>query len=1340
MNFTNTRTNLVLIFFLVFTGNIFSQVPVADFIVNDKDGCAPFINATFTSTSTENPTSFTWDFGDGGSPITVNNPVVQHNYALPGVYSVSLIATNAIGSSAPEIKINFITVFQNPKAKYIADNDTICSGGQFNFTDTSIPGNAPISLYSWSYQDGSPPETGPGLSNVFHSYINLGTQLTSYTPLLLVSDTNGCSNSFDSLTIFIKPEATANFGLGPGSTCSIPATIVFTNSSTGPSIFSWNFGDPTSGGNNTSTNATPSHDYNAGGSYLVTLINGFPGCTAEDTMTISVAPLVAEFTMSDSIVCRWEPVSFTNTSTPTPLSSLTFQWTFGDLTAFNTATNPVHAYINPDIYSVLLVTRLGGCIDSVTHTITVPNPPSISFSASDRIACETPFSVSFFADTSSLNVGWQWNFGDPISGVLNSSTLRDPIHSYDNFGSYPVTLIVTDIYGCSDTVSIFNYIQIIQPTIAFTVQDSGCVGSTFNYNATVISPADSSIITDYTWDFGDGSPTQSGSNPGTTHQFNTVGIFDVTLTITTQSGCTATLTKQGYARVGTTPNAQIDSVVSSICFKGTVSFNDLTPAPVTGWLWYFGDNQSSTDQNPNHKYEFDTSGVADPFDIILIAYYNGCADSDTVVNMVTVLPPIPLFDTTMNCINPDSVVFTNLSGGADSLFWNFGDGSPIDSLSTNPYHIYSRGDYYVVLTAKNTTTGCIVDTTLLVSVREINALALSDVTEVCDPGTINFTGSGSQDAVAWEWTFGEGIPNVLDTSIVADTPHLYTRPGYYTATLTTTDIHNCSSVDTQQVHIMGPTANFTADTLGGCAPITVTFKDSSQTEGGSIISWTWDYGLGGPTETTTIDSVSHVYNSSGLYSVSLTVTDVNGCTDTHTNLNFINPTKPEAGITLQDTLGCVNASELIIGNAGPPLTFALPVTYTWDFGDSQSSSSTSNQTTHNYSANGSYIITLNIEDANGCRDTIQSNIFINTTPASFTLSTSDTCVEIGGIKKVLIYANFQSTSNNLVTNWNWDLTVFNQPIWTSPNFFHAYNVPPGSYDATLIVTNSYGCTDTSIIPGAIVVPGPTGSFSFSPDSGCSPLTVSFTGTSTNSQLYAWDFGDGIVLNGTPDSIIQHTYNAVNTYTPQFYLGFLLSNSFCYIPVPNAGDVIVTSPISVDIVESRIVVLDGEKDTLTVNVTNGIPPLIYNWTPANQVINGPTSNTFLATIEKDSAYYYVSVPYGITGCSNFDSVLVVYIINDCELKLNPDSIPNVFTPDGNFQNDTYHIPNLCKYDNFKFKIFNRWGKLVYESTDPEFQWDGNTTSGTEAAEGVYYFILNTKTKQLHGYIELIRSED
>lgn len=1331
MKFINTRAITVLIFFLFFNTDIFGQLPVADFTVLDADGCAPH-TASFTSTSTGGPLTYVWEFGDPNSPGTSTSANPSHIYTVPGQYNVKLTVTNANGSDSI-IKTNFITVFNGPSALYTTSRDTICSGESITFTDASTQGDGAINQWEWTFNDGTATVTGS--NTVTHPFINFDTTTQSFIAVFKPIDINGCNSIASSDTIFVLPAPTASFNYSATS-CVFPFTVSFTNTSTGPSIYSWNFGDPSSGVNDTSSQFQPSHTYNTGGSYLVTLTNGVAACRATDTITINLFPPVSSFTMSDSIPCLNDTVFFTNLSTPPPLSSMTYLWTFGPAITSN-AINPKHVYTIPGSYTVSLKTSFGGCSSISTHSVNVLSPPSTGFTASDLNACDTPFPVSFSADSLPLNVGWQWDFGDPASGASNSSTIREPIHIYNNFGSYPVKLIVTDIFGCRDSVEIFNYILIRKPIIGFTMQDSGCVGSTFDYSATVISPADP-VITNYSWDFGDGSPIVSGANADTSHQFNTVGVFDVTLTITTQSGCTATLTNTGFARVGTIPNAQIDSVLSSICFKGTVSFTDLTAPPVTGWFWQFGDNKSSTEQNPSHKYEFDTSGVAEPFDIILIAYYNGCADSDTVVNMVTVLAPVPLFDTTMNCLFPDSVKFTDLSGGADSLFWNFGDGSPIDSISTNPSHIYAgRGDYNVVLTAKNNASGCSVDTTLIISVREIKANAISNLTQVCHPGSINFSGSASQDAVNWFWTFGEGIPNVLDTSYEADTVHIYTRPGFYTATLTTNDIYNCLATDTQRVHIIGPTANFTADKLGGCSPVNVTFKDSSQIEGGAITNWTWNYGTGEPPENTNIDSISHNYNSSGLYSVTLIVTDVNGCSDLRTAINFINPTKPTASILIPDT-GCSKAPELFTGNAGPIGSYAQPVTYIWNFGDGQSFSDTSETTNHVYTSNGDFNVRLKVVDANGCVDSTNANIFLFTTSADFTFDTLSECVvDQYGIKKANVKVDLFSTETQYVTHaiYDWDMTVAQRRGWTSSNFTFNYNSPPGIYDITLILTNDLGCKDTLKKPGAIIVAGPTGSFSFVPDSGCSPLTVNFTGTSVNSNIFSWDFGDGSVVTGTSLSSISHTYTTVDTYVPQFLLGFPLTNETCYLPVDSFGAVTVTSTIGVDIVEDTIFVREGEKGVLTVNVLSGSPPYTYNWTPANQVTNGPSSNTFLAGIEQNSAYYTVQVPYGTLGCSGSDRVYVVLIPETCEKNL--DSIPNAFSPNGDAINDTYYIKDLCNFDGFNIKIFNRWGKIIFESTNPIFVWDGNTSSGTEASEGVYYYVLKAKTRDLHGYINLIR---
>ena len=364
--------------------------------------------------------------------------------------------------------------------------------------------------------------------------------------------------------------------------------------------------------------------------------------------------------------------------------------------------------------------------------------------------------------------------------------------------------------------------------------------------------------------------------------------------------------------------------------------------------------------------------------------------------------------------------------------------------------------------------------------------------------------------------------------------------------------------------------------------------------------------------------------------------------------------------------------ETLLGDAGPLGNLALPVTYSWDFGDSQTVSDTSNVATHSYTINNLYLITLTVTDANGCSDQTQKTIDVFTTPASFTVDTSGSCYEENGIKKEFIHVNLLSDSNNLVTNWHWDTSpVKDAPIWLLPDFHVDYNVPPGSYPISLTVTNSYGCTSTLVKPGAVLVQGPTGSFSFSPKNGCRPLTVDFHGSSNNSQIYAWDFGDGTVFNDTPDSMVQHTYTTVNTYTPQFYVGFQVSGSTCYIPVPKADSIIVTSIVDVNIIQDSLKISEGDLGELNVIVTNGSPPYTYNWTPSSEVTPGTGNGVFLATTTGVDQYYYLEVPYGLQSCSGIDSVYIKHIPCDQVSK-----IPNVFTPDGNFQNDTYHIDSLC----------------------------------------------------------------
>lgn len=1326
MNQLHARISLIVsvLFLSAFSG--FAQV-TADFNASPTQACPPAL-IQFTSTSSGNPTSYIWDFGDGTGTSSLQNP--SHNYANSGLYTVTLTVSNG-SSTDSEIKTDYIRVFVTPQASFTISEDSICSGGSITFTSTSTPGDGAINQYQWNFNDGSSPVTG--VSGTTHQFNNGGTTTQSFAPVLVINDVNGCNSSFND-TLWVFPVPTADFYVNQISSCTAPATINFTNTSTNTTLYNWDFGDPGSGANNTSTLVNPSHTYASTGTYTIVLTSGFSGCNDVHSQTITIAQPNANFSASDTVICLYDAVQFTNTG-----STGVYSWYFDDAASgmnnYSALQDPTHAFSSPGIHQVRLIVSVGSCSDTLTRTITVRTPPVAQFIAPDRLGCDTPFVVSF-SDTVSTHTAWSWNFGDPGSGGLDASTAQSPSHSYHSFGYYSITLMVTDAFGCKDTGYFQNYVQVVQPILDFTRPDSGCTGSTFTFNATVISPSDPTVST-YTWNFGDGTGNQSVTTATTTHTFNTVGIFTVTLSITTSSGCTATLSKPAFIKIGTKPTANFSATPLSICFKQNVQFTDLTAPPVTGWLWNFGDGGSSTSQNPNHQYNIDTSGTADPFDITLISFYNGCPDTFEIQNMITVLGPIPDFSIVYSCTTPYTVSFTNLSGGATSYSWDFGDGSATSS-QVNPSHTYpSNSDYPVILTATSTVTGCTVDSTHIVSIRNPQAVATSDVITACYPATVHFIGSGSQDYVSQVWTFGEGIPGVRDTSYTIDTLHYYSRPGYYTATLTLTDIHNCTKVDTQRVHIIGPTAYFYASPFTGCAPLNVTFNDTSHTEGGAINQWIWNYGS--TSDTTTSGTANHPYPIPGNYTVTLTVRDVNGCTNSTTATNYIRPTKPVPQISWAADTVCLNAPITITASAGPFV--ASPVSYHWNFGGNDTLTTLNAQINHAFSANGSYSVQLIATDGNGCVDSIRRNLFVYTTPASFHWVLQDTCVETNGIKQAQIHAVFVSDSNAYLgsTSYTWDIEVnhFDNSGFSSLDYYYA--VPPGAYDVALTVVNRFGCMDTMRVQDLVVVPGPTGSFTLSPDSGCRPLTVTLNGIATNSSFYAWDFGDGNVVSSSTEDTVTHTYTTIGDFIPQLYLGFNMpiSGAFCYIPVPNADTVKVTSLVSVDILEDTIIVKDGEFDTLHVQV-NGPGGLTYTyiWDPAGLVTGDALDPaTFYASSSGSTEYYAVNVAYGTSGCSGSDTVLVVYIPCEGSLK-----IPNVFTPNNDSKNDTYHIDDLCRSEDFYFRIYNRWGKIIYESNDPNFAWDGTDKNGTECSEGTYFYVMHTKRNELHGTIQLIRKKN
>lgn len=408
---------------------------------------------------------------------------------------------------------------------------------------------------------------------------------------------------------------------------------------------------------------------------------------------ITFAQLNASFTANTTSGCAPLLVAFTNQSTGGPTS---YKWNFHDPYSTNTVliANPTHIFSRPGNYTITLTIANASGIDSVVRVdyIIVYAQPTVSISASTQTGCvgtNIQFTNSSTAGSGTIASSF-WEFGD---GGTSSSL--NPSHIYQSAGPFNVSLLVTNSFGCSSSLTMNHFVDITpKPVANFTLGSTANCGApftaTFNNSSTGGSPLT------YLWNFGDGR-TDTTRNPS--HTYNTSGSFTVTLTVTNQNGCSSVKTIANALTIAS--NYTMFNIPTSVCVNTPVTITNLTTPNPVSLNWNFGDGSSSTPFTPTKSY--DTSGV---FTITLVNNYGGCIDS--IRKVITVLrQPNANFTASpvSSCFAPLVVNFTNPNIAAGNTYhWNFGDGDT--SNLANPVHTYQRqGNFSVTLTVTNAA-GC----------------------------------------------------------------------------------------------------------------------------------------------------------------------------------------------------------------------------------------------------------------------------------------------------------------------------------------------------------------------------------------------------------------------------------------------------------------------------------------------------------------------------------------------------------------------------------------------------------------------------------------------------------
>jgi PKD repeat protein len=485
--------------------NVTQPKPVAGFGVNRTSGTIPF-DVSFVDQSTNDPTGWAWNFGDGGNS-TLQNPV--HRYTTAGNFTVTMKSSNAGGVSNNTAFITINALMPPPVANFTGTPTigTLPLTVQFNDTST----NTPLS-WVWDFGDGT--FAGPGIKNPVHTYNKVG----SFNVSLTVVNSGGSSSLTRPAYITVTRSPFADFTASPTSGIS-PLLVRFTDQSSGkPFLFFWSFGDGL-----VSTDKNPIHVYQKPGNYTVTeTVQNFFGTSKkikQDFIIISAMP-VAAFTTHPVAGLSPLDVQFVDASTGNPTQ---WNWNFGDGVT-STQENPLHTYTAGGVYSVKLTVTNSIGSDSVTKSqlVSVSTPINADFTYKPAEG-NVPLTV-VFTDTSTGNpFSYTWNFGDNI--ISND---HNPVHTYLKSGVYNVTLNVLSTQGSGKVTKQVTVTHI--PVAHFkAVPLNGSAPLTVQFTDTSANGP----MSEWFWSFGDG---QFSSDKNPAHTYNSPGQYSVTLHVTNEDG------------------------------------------------------------------------------------------------------------------------------------------------------------------------------------------------------------------------------------------------------------------------------------------------------------------------------------------------------------------------------------------------------------------------------------------------------------------------------------------------------------------------------------------------------------------------------------------------------------------------------------------------------------------------------------------------------------------------------------------------------------------------------------------------------------------------------------
>ncbi|MFN4284349.1 MAG: PKD domain-containing protein [Lacibacter sp.] len=1182
-------------------------------------------------------------------------------------------------------------------------------------------------------------------------YNNVGTYPVKVTANNPTPD--GCAGTqfinFD-LQVFDQPKADFTFPAVAAAGCT-DSTIQFTTANNlggRPAIrHFWDFGDGTF-----AYTDNPTKVYLQPGEYKVrySVITDV-GClsdTVEKVIRVTKTPQPA-FTINDP-QCIGKTVGFADASVlPGNYGTITnWNWNLGNGTTFNnTNANSVSTtYAATGTYNVSLelVTNTG-CRYSISQPVQIhPRPvPDFTMSA----AC-LPDGVVQFTNQSTIPDGTQnlltynWNFGNPASGALNSSTLPNPQHRYSSVGPFAIKLIATSNNGCVDSVTKTQTNIYPQPKAAIAAPAEVCWQTPVTFNSTATNGFTHPIVR-WEWRFSDGT-SSTQQNP--VKNFTAPGTYTATLWAFTDQNCVSD-TVQHTVVVHPWPTAA-NSLSSPLCETNELTITDNSAANVGSlvrWHWNFGDG-TIVNQTAAAPVKHTYANWGDKTIRLVVENSKGCI-SDTLVKTVRVHPlPQPGFVLPEVCLSDAQAIFTDTTRIADgssgfSYQWRFNAGipavtpgpTPATSTAQNPAVKYNKADNYVVSVKVTSAAGCVDSTAKNFTVNgsipvanfailPTNGLCSNRPAQIQNKSTVDF-GSITRVEIYWDL---DNNPTVFDVDEEPVFNKIYSHqyPNFQSPLTRNFRIRFRAFSGGTCVDDEIKTITINASPLTQFLPMPAICLDAVPrqiTEASELGGLAGTGVFSGPGV-----SATGLFNPAvagvGTHTLRYTFTANNGCTMFSEQTIEVWPRPVADFVSLlpsceKNAVGFTDQSQ---HNA------ASLSTWIWNFGDGTAPVTITSgpAASHVFNSFNTYNVTLQVINDRGCTSIpVSKPVTVHPLPrVQFDLP--QVCLPVGRAAFTDRSTIPDGTESQFRYLWKFGDPAAAPPGSDTSNLknpvYHYRNL--GAYNVRLIVTSSNNCVDSLDRLLTDVFPQPKAAFS-AVDSLCLDQNVVFTdqsnGQGSTITQWRWQFGDG---NSSATQNPMYRYRQQGAYTASL---FVITDKGCVSDTATKRIEVWDYPV-VNAGPDLTVLEDGIRQISDARATGS--GLQFLWTPPTWLDNVRVQNPTIVRPQDDITYRLTVTGRG--GCTAFDEVFVKI--------LRMPKPPNTFTPNGDGFNDFWEIPNLNDYPGCIIEVYNTAGTLVYRSVGYATPWNG-TYKGQPLPAGTYYYVIDPKNGRapMKGYVTILR---